>query len=195
MHRANENPSTTKAEIRRAMRQRLRELGADRAVKSRAICEAISAHSAFGNGAGVAVFASLPSEPDLASLWTYGGVKFCYPRVSAKHMEFVEVEAFEDLVPSSWNPHVHEPGTHRSTIVSPAAISLILVPGLAFTAGGLRLGRGGGFYDRFLAQLPVEAVKLGVCFDCQVLESLPMEPHDQVLDMIVTESGFIASSR
>ncbi len=59
-----------------------------------------------------------------------------------------------------------------------------LVPCLAFTADGRRLGRGGGYYDRFLAQH--EGPKIGLAFDEQLAEDLPAETHDVSLDAIVT---------
>ena len=67
---------------------------------------------------------------------------------------------------------------------------LVIVPGLAFDPTGARLGRGKGYYDRWLGANP--AVKtLGVCFSCQILEKLPAEPHDAHVDAILTEQGFI----
>ena len=179
----------TKTELRREMRQRLRTLGADRAEKSRAICAAISAHPSFSRAQRVALYSPLPSEPDLDTLWQHGPRTFCYPRVAGEKIEFVEVARLEDLVAAAWNPWVREPALSESQIVSPSEIHLVLVPGLAFTREGARLGRGGGYYDRFLAQLPRETTKLGVCFDLQLVEALPSESHDVHVDGVITESG------
>jgi 5-formyltetrahydrofolate cyclo-ligase len=104
-------------------------------------------------------------------------------------MKFFEVESPEELVPSPWHPRIREPVFAPERIVPPEEIDLILVPGLAFTRDGQRLGRGGGFYDRYLASLPPRAMKLGICFQCQMLESLPSEEHDQRVHAIVTEDG------
>ena len=71
------------------------------------------------------------------------------------------------------------------------SFDLVLVPGLAFTAEGERLGRGGGFYDRLLSSPGFRAFKVGVCFDRQMRETLPMEPHDQRVHRVVTEKGFL----
>lgn len=62
-------------------------------------------------------------------------------------------------------------------------VDLALVPGLAFTAQGLRLGRGGGYFDRFLKSFTGTSV--GVCFQEQVLEEIPVEPHDQSVDALL----------
>jgi 5-formyltetrahydrofolate cyclo-ligase len=57
-------------------------------------------------------------------------------------------------------------------------IDCLIVPGLAFTKAGARLGRGGGYYDRVLASIDSNTVTVGVCFEFQVLEALPVESHD-----------------
>jgi 5-formyltetrahydrofolate cyclo-ligase len=64
-------------------------------------------------------------------------------------------------------------------------LDLILVPGLAFTSEGCRLGRGSGYYDRFLSKIPGTTFKVGVCFDFQFLAELPHEPHDVKMDVVV----------
>jgi len=66
---------------------------------------------------------------------------------------------------------------------------VVIVPGVAFTVDGDRLGQGGGWYDRFLAELAPEVTTIGVGFELQLLERLPVEPHDVRLDHVVTESG------
>ena len=63
-------------------------------------------------------------------------------------------------------------------IVPADALAVVLVPGVAFDADGGRLGRGGGFYDRFLQHVSASCVTVGVCVAGQVVESVPHEPHD-----------------
>ncbi|MCR5696397.1 MAG: 5-formyltetrahydrofolate cyclo-ligase [Marinilabiliaceae bacterium] len=60
----------------------------------------------------------------------------------------------------------------------------IIVPGVAFTRNGQRLGRGGGFYDRFFEQHS-NIHKIGIAFNCQIVDSLPIDPHDVAMDEIV----------
>lgn len=71
----------------------------------------------------------------------------------------------------------------------PSTVDVVLVPGLAFTADGWRLGQGGGWYDRFLPMLRPDAVKVGVAFAAQIATALPVEPHDVAVDVVVTEAG------
>jgi 5-formyltetrahydrofolate cyclo-ligase len=73
--------------------------------------------------------------------------------------------------------------------VDPSWPDVVIVPGVAFTARGDRLGQGGGWYDRFLAATRAECTTIGVGFDLQLVERLPVERHDVVLDHVVTESG------
>lgn len=68
----------------------------------------------------------------------------------------------------------------------PATVDVVVVPGLAFTRRGDRLGQGGGWYDRFLAGLRPDAVTIGVGFREQLVDHLPVEPHDVRLHQIVT---------
>lgn len=66
-------------------------------------------------------------------------------------------------------------------------ISAIFLPGLAFDLAGNRLGQGGGWYDRALAALAPGVLRVGVCFDFQIVERIPHEAHDQRVEWIVTE--------
>jgi 5-formyltetrahydrofolate cyclo-ligase len=77
----------------------------------------------------------------------------------------------------------------------PTSVDVVIVPGIAFTADGARLGQGGGWYDRFLAAVRPDCTSIGVGFDVQVVDELPTEPHDIRLGSIVTESGALDARR
>lgn len=68
------------------------------------------------------------------------------------------------------------------------AVELIMVPGVAFDRMGNRMGRGRGFYDRLLKSTP-NAMKVGVAFDFQLLDSVPTEPHDVKMDKVIVETA------
>jgi 5-formyltetrahydrofolate cyclo-ligase len=74
--------------------------------------------------------------------------------------------------------------------IAPESLQLILVPGRAFDAAGNRLGRGGGYYDRFIAHLDGPRL-VALAFDCQIVESVPHEAHDRPVDMVLTEERVI----
>ena len=77
---------------------------------------------------------------------------------------------------------ITEPESEQITDLS--IIDLAIVPGMAFTIDGLRLGRGKGYYDRLLPQLP-NAKCVGLCFPFQIVGNIPSEPHDQRMDNVV----------
>ena len=79
--------------------------------------------------------------------------------------------------------------------VCPREVDVVVVPGVAFTRSGFRLGYGGGYYDRFLTHDAPEAFSIGLAFAVQMAEHLPVEDHDHPLEMVITEDGFYCSSR
>jgi 5-formyltetrahydrofolate cyclo-ligase len=84
-------------------------------------------------------------------------------------------EGIRVLVPED-DPSPHEP-------------DVVIVPGVAFTRDGHRLGQGGGWYDRFLHEVRDRCTTIGVCFHEQVVDALPVEDHDVAMDTVVTDAG------
>ena len=83
---------------------------------------------------------------------------------------------------------LREPGP-GAPVVSIDEIGLVIVPALAYSRTGERLGRGGGFYDRFLARLSPGAVTVGLVLSCQIVDEVPSEAHDQNVGIVITEDG------
>ena len=161
-----------------------------RAEKSARLCEAIAASDAWRNARTVAIFAPQPREPDIELLWSRGGGKaFAYPRIVEDRLDLFRVASLHELTPGAFG--VREPRADLPCAIAPDSLDLVLIPGVAFTRSGERLGRGGGFYDRLLASLPAGVCKIGICFDSQILAELPVEPHDQRVDFLATESGML----
>lgn len=77
--------------------------------------------------------------------------------------------------------------TQEQTAADPAGIDLALIPGSVFDQFGGRLGYGGGFYDRFLSQDAPQALRVALAYAMQLAEHVPLEAHDQLMDLIVTE--------
>ena len=84
-----------------------------------------------------------------------------------------------------------EPRPHNTRVVAPDQLDLAFVPGVAFDLRGGRLGFGVGFYDRLLSRLPQDIPTLGLAFDFQIIPRLPLQPHDILLEAIVTDSRVI----
>ena len=137
-------------------------------------------------GTIVGGYHALPDEADPALLMerlVELGCHIAYPRVVGKGLplEFHRVPDGEVLAPGAFG--IHEPLDIWPRVVP----AILLVPLLAFDAAGHRLGYGGGFYDRSLAVLRVPAI--GIAYAGQEVASLPGEPHDRTLDMVLTEQG------
>jgi len=86
---------------------------------------------------------------------------------------------------------VLEPKAYAFRPKDPKIIDLIIVPGLAFTKSGYRIGYGGGYYDRFLPTLDQKPTTIALALDFQIVDSLPLDDFDVPVDMIVTESQVI----
>jgi 5-formyltetrahydrofolate cyclo-ligase len=173
----------TKSLLRQTMRRTLGEFDCNqRIAASHALAARLTALDAWQKAAVVGLFAGRSDEMETTILWSdlhRGGKTFLYPKVAGDDLHFLVVESHSELQPSAWN--LHEP-----TGAEPRVPDLVLVPGLAFEPNGGRLGRGKGFYDRWLAAHPA-VVKVGVCFDFQIVPQIPMELHDRRMDFVVTE--------
>ena len=113
------------------------------------------------------------------------GKRVCVPLCYGKGiMDAVEISSEEELVPGKYN--IPEPAD-KTRVVDASELDLIIVPGVAFDEKGLRLGRGGGYYDRFLKNA-VNAKKVAVCRDINFVEEVPHEDHDESVDIIISET-------
>jgi 5-formyltetrahydrofolate cyclo-ligase len=179
----------TKAELRKSVRARLQHFTREEmSAKSRAICDTLRALPAWKEARVVCLFAPHMFEPDVELLWPHiGKRRACYPRVNERNLDLLLVSDRDELVSSRWS--LREPPHSEQNLARVEDVDLLLVPGLAFTRGKGRLGRGGGYYDRLIARPGLRAHKLGVCFETQIVPELPTEAHDREVDQIVTESG------
>lgn len=100
-----------------------------------------------------------------------------------------KISDLKDLQPGPWD--IPQPIKEKIQNASISSIDLIIVPGIAFDRKGNRLGRGKGFYDRFLHLIGPETVKIGLAFSSQIVEQIPTEEYDVAVNKIVTEEGII----
>ena len=133
----------------------------------------------------VAAYAALPGEPDLRPLDWVGDKTVLLPRVDEDNLVFHAVSDASQLKAGAFG--VMEPDPAKCPAFDPRAAEIIFVPGMAFTTEGLRLGRGRGFYDRLLAALPANILRVGVCFAEQIVAELPSEPHDEEVDVVLSQ--------
>ncbi|MGB9712020.1 MAG: 5-formyltetrahydrofolate cyclo-ligase [Dissulfurimicrobium sp.] len=98
-----------------------------------------------------------------------------------------------DLGPGSYG--ILAPDPSRAEAVRPGLLDIIIVPGSVFDRRCGRYGYGGGYYDRFLAQEALCALRIGLAFQLQLVKEMPLAPHDQKMDLIVTENEVIRCGR
>ncbi len=181
-----------KAGIRRRMRTVLAGMGAgERREASAALCRRLGELPTWREARCLLVFLPMAGEPDIEAAATAaaaGGRRICVPRVdwSRRRMHPVAIGGFDEAVADPEHPRLRCPPPGPA--VDPAEIDLVLVPGLAFDAAGGRLGRGGGFYDRFLPTLPPATVRVGVAFDAQILPEVPTDGRDVRMSFVVTDA-------
>lgn len=157
-----------KAELRAEMMKRVRQMTAeDRESSSDEICERVLEMAEWAQAQTAVLFIPLPSEPVITPLKL---------DCDARRVSCVNI------------PQSPKPDT---ALHLPETIDLILVPGLAFSKERQRLGRGGGYFDRLLGGRGAKAFKLGICFSFQIVDRIPAETDDVVMDAVVTESAIL----
>ena len=188
--------ANAKAELRTRMRAALHELdAASRAEQATSIRAAIRHWPRWASARCVLAYLPLPTEVDLRPLLAEAigrGVEVAVPesspdrtflpmRLTSLAPEALETDAMGISVPRSHVP------------VNTDRIEVVLVPGVAFDPAGRRLGRGGGFYDRFLAGLPRPAATVGVCFGVQRVERVPVDRGDMPVEWLAMPGDVVAA--
>ena len=171
------------------MKQRIRALDRRvRALASEKICRAIERDVAWRAARLVAAFLPIVGEPQIAPLLASANAPaICIPRVRDESCDLVRLPCGESAAQTDWR--LAGPEFDALPAVDLAHLDLILVPGLAFTQDGLRLGRGRGYYDRLLAGCRPRTRRIGVCFATQIVGAMPAEAHDQRVERVITESS------
>ena len=145
--------------------------------------------SALDAASVVMLYASTAEEIDLFPMMEMLLQSIALPHIIQRgQMEALSLTSLEHLVEGPFG--IMMPDPIREDIVSPQQIDVIIVPGAAFSADGRRLGLGGGYYDRFLAKT-VQAFRLVLAYDWQVVPDVPVAPHDAYVDAILTERRMI----
>jgi 5-formyltetrahydrofolate cyclo-ligase len=182
-----------KAKLRSTLRRQLKQLSAEaRSTASAQACSLLQQQSAWQNAKTVFCYAPFSEELDVWALVRDGLAArktVCLPRFDATTKRYIACEIQDvgkDIADGQFG--IREPNI-QCVAVPLNRLDLILVPGMAFDLNGHRLGRGKGFYDRLLSE--TKGIRCGVAFDEQIVEEIPVEPHDAVMDCIVTPTRWI----
>ncbi|MGH7244240.1 MAG: 5-formyltetrahydrofolate cyclo-ligase [Phycisphaerales bacterium] len=170
------------------------------ATLSRQICDRLTESPEWASARSVMLYSPMPGELDispLASKALESGKSLAVPRTdwSGGMLTPVKVSAWSHA--DAGPRHADRPAVpvphESSSPVDPASLDLIIVPGLGFDASGNRLGRGAGFYDRFLLENSLGAKAVGLAPDQMILQQIPAGAMDAPVATIVTESRVIRS--
>ena len=163
----------------------------ERAARSLRIADRLFADEAFQRARTVCFYASLPAEADTSGMIDRAlsdGKRVLVPRADlpGRRLDWFRIrDRAKDLEPGTMG--IPEPVGALVRRARPGEAECVLVPGLGFDRRNNRLGRGAGFYDRFLAGLGPGAMKIGIGFSFQVVDALPVEDHDVRLDAVLTD--------
>jgi len=149
------------------------------------IMQAVERMDEFVRSHDVALYWSLPDEVRthaFAERWS-ASKRIWLPVMRGERLSLRRFTGRDALTAARFG--ILEPSSRQE--IAPEAVDLIVVPGMGFDARGNRLGRGKGFYDRLLAA--EGALKVGVCFDFQFFDRIPVEPHDRPVDRVVCGSA------
>jgi len=180
-----------KHKIRKHIRKRLEEHSPlEKSRKSGIIKNKLFIEEEFKKAKVVMFYVSLKDEVDtyfMIDEALKAGKRVCVPVILKEEKKLIAGEIknrLEDL--ESQHFGIYQPKRDRVKEVPLEDIDLVVVPGIAFDKKNIRLGRGHGYYDRFLSGLPNTTKAIGLAFDFQVLEDLPRDPHDVPVWKIVT---------
>lgn len=182
-----------KASLRKRIRQILAGVSPEaRADKSRLICNAILDSEEYRRAAVVMLFLSMPREVDTTAIIKDAfqcGKTVAVPKLLEPHQMIpVEIRSLETGF------RIDKMGLRNPTIgdlVSYDEIDLVIVPGLAFDRQGNRLGRGAAYYDRFLVEPGMRALKWAAAFSEQIIDAVPHHTTDVAMDALICEQGIL----
>ena len=172
-----------KKSIRQEVRRRIKLMSEQtKQQESATVFAAIEATPLFNEVECIALFAAMWDEVPTSQVlerWRKMGKRVVVPRVESVIMRYYDYHP-DRMTEGAYG--IIEPVGDKE--VAAEDIDLMIVPARAFTPNGDRLGRGGGFYDKYMALPGFRAVKYGVAFGCQIFDSLPTDPHDIPVDRL-----------
>jgi 5-formyltetrahydrofolate cyclo-ligase len=163
--------------------------------KSRAVMQKFWSLPEIEQWSTLFIYVDFRSEVETQELITRcldQGIRVAVPLVDAKAVRMIPLlikDPGRDLVTGYYG--IPEPDPMKTAPVDPGEIDAAIIPGSVFDVFGGRLGYGGGYYDRFLVNDAPQARRIGFAFELQVVEKVPVEPHDQPLDILITEKRIV----
>jgi 5-formyltetrahydrofolate cyclo-ligase len=190
--------AAAKAELRRRLLARRARLGPDRrAADGRALRDAVLGLPQAQMAGTVAAYVSIGTEPDtrglVFALWKRGTYVLLPVLRADADLDWASYEGPDSLQPGPRG--LLEPSEPRRGRAAITSADLVLVPALAVARDGMRLGRGGGSYDRVLARVGAGIPTIALLYDDELLDTVPAGPHDQRVRLIARPAAGIISAR
>ncbi len=181
----------SKLSLREAIKERLQRMkDYEKRVESKHIAQTIEKIMEAEKHDGiVAIFIPYTDEPNILPIIEKALEKkwrLCMPAIDGTHLRMCAIETLEGIARNPYT-RIFEPAIKKW--IPEEEITLVIVPGRAFTMTGDRLGRGNGGYDYWISaqRKRSSATKMvGVCFDCQIVQSIMMELHDETVDRVIS---------
>jgi len=182
--------------VRKDIRMRINKLtAAQKEEQSIAITNKLLSLDCYKSCNSLSVYLSMPTEVYTNQILQdiFKRRKKCYiPHYIGETMSMVRLkdqDDYDNLPLTSWNIKQPSDNEVRACAIDDGGLDLIIVPGLAFTTNGLRLGRGKGYYDtyftRYKERFGKQPYLIGLAYDCQLLEELPVDEYDIQLDCVL----------
>lgn len=172
-----------KHKIRHRIRERIKShSGLEKSRKSDIIKQILFNEEVFKRSDVVMFYVSLKDEVNTLSMIDEAlemGKRICVPVIIKEEKRLIAGEIKDrkkDLESQHFGIYQPKPGKVKEVPLK--NIDLVVVPGVAFDSNNVRLGRGHGYYDRFLSRLSKDTLTIGLAFDFQVVEHLPKDSHD-----------------
>lgn len=151
----------------------------------------------FQQAKNVFLYASMPDEVQMYELMRQcleADKVIALPQITGRRsMEAMAFSSLDDLEPGAYDILTVRQG--RGKLLPADSLDCIIVPGAAFDAQGHRLGHGAGFYDIFMAERAPQAARIALTFDVLVCEQVPTEPHDVLVEQLITETRHFYCAR
>lgn len=160
----------------------------ERKSADKSIFEALKKHAHIQKHRHIMLYISVAGEVDTYNIIEYllsEGKKVYVPVVGDSEIIVSEINNINDLVPGRFI--IPEPSPDKRKYVDPMILEVVIVPGVCFTSEGSRIGRGGGYYDRFLKRISTKTYVIGICYRSQIENEIPHDEKDMGVHEVITE--------
>ncbi len=164
----------------------------EREAKSQVIIDTLLNSGPYRDAKDIFAFVSFKNEVmthDFIKTAITAGKNIYVPIIDEekKIMEITKLNDFSELAPGFFG--VLEPSPEYIRISDPSVLDMVITPGVVFDENGYRIGYGGGYYDKFFSTLDTSVLKVGICFEEQVVKSFPHDEYDIPINMIISDKS------